>query len=1041
MEIPSLILRISEWLQLRKGEGRPMALMLSFSLCLGVFGAFYFTVAYSQFLMAFESKDFPLAYLSAGVIGFFVVGLFSRARKRLAFGRLLLGATSTVMGATLLFGLVLPGSGRWVGFLMFASFLPLVTLLELSFWGLASKLFDLQQGKRLFGLISSGEALAAIFGALLYRLLFPLIQNPGFYLALAALALGLALWMVKSALAELPMNKIEDSGSSEGEPSLQPEGFPKPYFVLLSLVVTAFILTKFFVDFVFLQATRLEFPDGESLAAFLAFFYGLARFLELLTKSFVSGRLISELGVRAGLLTLPCSVLLCWALAEFMALGQSPASDLFGVVVLAKLFASVFQKSMFDPTYKLMFQPLPVSQRFAMQTLVDGRVRQVAVFLAGLILLGLSVLHWNGMMVVIQVSAVILVGWWWWTSLLHKSYRKKLVAWLTDAPSAALIQKPSAQLKKRLEDIPQSSVGYVLDFLEHVDPGWLEGYLVQLLESPASQLRLEALQRIKRLNLLRLVTILEAFLSGSLTDSERRIGAETLAQFKRQIGENKTSADVITLAAGTASERELACQFMIRGIDSPSLDLLNKLCWDENPPVRRLAFHAAVRVKRYEFGPLLIEQLAFPLYAKAAATALTAIGQPVLPMLAMGFKRFNDKPHVLVQILKVVEGVGGREAEQLLLQQLDHPNRQVERQALISLGLMEFRANPCDEGILKFKINAMMKRMAFLVATRQDLGSPEELRELNIAVYGQVSECFENISLLLALICDARAIATIRDHMDGPTEQRAFATEIAREVVPPELRTLLMPVFEDLSPAQTLKQLEPYFPQPKMGRLGRIKALLRQGRSVVDHWTRTLALEALCHLEPGVAHRELLAHLYHDHPMIRQLAAVQLEKVGGTQWQRHQAHLGFSPKNHSGEAIAPPESLLHLEKLRVIKRSKAFAGVAEEILAQGIADIKEIQLESGQVLFEAGCTGATLFVIVDGVIRIYNQDRTLGMLYPFEFFGELGAASVAGRTASAQAAQPSRLLQIDRDHLFSMIGAHPEVMLGMVEEISTRTSF
>src|SRR5262249_2542176 len=122
------------------------------------------------------------------------VALFSALERRLGLGALLAGnllfLLLTVGGFRL--GFVATDS-RWLSLLAFVWIDPLATLLDLGFWGLAGRLLDLQQAKRVFGLVASGQSLSQLGSFFLVPAPLPFPPYPHDLLVVAALGVGLCI--------------------------------------------------------------------------------------------------------------------------------------------------------------------------------------------------------------------------------------------------------------------------------------------------------------------------------------------------------------------------------------------------------------------------------------------------------------------------------------------------------------------------------------------------------------------------------------------------------------------------------------------------------------------------------------------------------------------------------------------------------------------------------------------------------------------------------------------------------------------------------
>ncbi len=118
--------------------------------------------------------------------------------------------------------------------------------------------------------------------------------------------------------------------------------------------------------------------------------------------------------------------------------------------------------------------------------------------------------------------------------------------------------------------------------------------------------------------------------------------------------------------------------------------------------------------------------------------------------------------------------------------------------------------------------------------------------------------------------------------------------------------------------------------------------------------------------------------------------------------------------------------MLTIRKILVLRKLPLFHDMRPEILA----DLAQIALEKvytkSQSIFEKGDDGSSLYIIVEGSVRIHDSfdtkqpTKTLAILKEGEFFGELSILDNETRSASATAHDDSILLEIGQ-HAFQRL--------------------
>jgi len=97
---------------------------------------------------------------------------------------------------------------------------------------------------------------------------------------------------------------------------------------------------------------------------------------------------------------------------------------------------------------------------------------------------------------------------------------------------------------------------------------------------------------------------------------------------------------------------------------------------------------------------------------------------------------------------------------------------------------------------------------------------------------------------------------------------------------------------------------------------------------------------------------------------------------------------------------------------------------------------------SGEVLFKDGEAGREMYVIQAGRVRICKQvrdiEKTLAILGPGEFFGEMAILNDKPRSATAIVEEDARLLVIDSRTFEAMVTGNTEIALRIIRKLAKR---
>lgn len=100
------------------------------------------------------------------------------------------------------------------------------------------------------------------------------------------------------------------------------------------------------------------------------------------------------------------------------------------------------------------------------------------------------------------------------------------------------------------------------------------------------------------------------------------------------------------------------------------------------------------------------------------------------------------------------------------------------------------------------------------------------------------------------------------------------------------------------------------------------------------------------------------------------------------------------------------------------------------------------EYQPGDVLFREGESGEVMFVIQSGAVRITKEvggeAKSLAVLGPGEFLGEMAILNGKPRTATATVVETTRCLVIEAKTLESMVARNAEIALRLIKKLAKR---
>ncbi len=261
-----------------------------------------------------------------------------------------------------------PAGNVWVGRVFFI-WTSVFNLFVVSvFWALMVDVFDAEQAKRLFGVISAGATLGSILGSSLTATLARHVGSASLLLGSACL-LELAVLAVRhlshlsAALQQRPAARAEESPIGGNVLSGLAQAFRSRYLLNIGIYMLLYAITSTFLYFEQASIVNRSFADRAARTAFFAQVDLVVNVLTLGAQLFLTERLLRGLGVALTLTLLPAVSVL-----GFLSLGLAPT---IAIIVLFQIFRRTGNFAVARPTREVLFTVIPREDKYKAKTLID----------------------------------------------------------------------------------------------------------------------------------------------------------------------------------------------------------------------------------------------------------------------------------------------------------------------------------------------------------------------------------------------------------------------------------------------------------------------------------------------------------------------------------------------------------------------------------------------------------------------------------------------------------------------------------------------
>jgi hypothetical protein len=1033
--------------------------MLLHSFFTGTSTVFFETAASALFLARYDATLLPFVYLAAATVSILTGFGYTRAKEQVRFAPLMRGTLVLMLGMTCLTRLGLGlGEAGWLVFSMMIAYRVLSSLTDLEYWAVAARLYDVQQSKRLFGLVGSGEVVARILGSFSVPLLVPVLGVENLiWLSAAGLASALAiLTVILRRFSEIESRDDDDgraaSGGTRGATggramrSLLESGYLKAIFVLAFCAV----LGKYFVDFAFLSEMQTRWHEVENLASFFGLFSGVTQVINLMVRVLVSGRLLARFGILVGLLVLPAAHIV--ATLGIVAAASIPLPiAVFWLVISNQGLYKTLNHPVYNPSFKVLYQPLPRRDRLAAQIFVEVILTPIAIAFAAALMIAFShpVLAAPAMFAGLMLANFI--AWCAAAFFAFREYGTALVRALQkrtlDRTAFSLEDEQSVNLvRARLESERADEVIFALDILQRIDHPSLATHFGELLTHPSPDVRFYVSLQIEKRATPSLASAVASVVGRDPSPRVRAVALRALAalgdpdgqvpaylghrdrevergaligllHYPNQEHAEKARVRLLALARSPIPEDRILAARVLGESSLPDPETLRRLLEDDDVAVRRAGLQAAGKKGESALFSRLIDHLAEPRYRSDAARALVDAGEGASSLLAAALLESARPVPLRARIARIAARLDSfpRDALWNAYRSDGGPLRQEALAALAALAHDEG-----ESGLPRVLecIEREVREAAWKLGILKDIAAVNELEALTKSLQEEIDQCRDRVFTLLSFVYDRKTLKSARDNLDSASrEKRAYAAEILEVTLPQEIKELSLPLLDHAGPEERLTRLSRRFPQVSRDARGSLVEVIARSDGNLRAWTKACALYGAAKLGSNGSF-PVSPSRDDPNPLIAETA----------RWA--------SSARLSTEHRSP--RMLTIEKVLLLKGVSMFSATSEDTLADVANVLEEVELRSGELVFSKGDPGDSMYVVASGRVRVFDGHKTINYLDEREIFGELALLDPEPRSASVEACEETRLFRLDRDTLFELMTDNVGVVSGIMQVLCRR---
>jgi AAA family ATP:ADP antiporter len=792
------------------------------------------------FLDRYRAIDLPYVDIAIAVLVGIAAALYIKIGQRTNLRNLQVGSLVFFASNALFFWSWAAFSAYESGFLFVVIYVwvgVFSVLAPSQVWTLANYVMTTREAKRSFGFIGSGAILGWIVGGFATR---TAVANFGTESMLGFVALSL--FACALLVIEIWRQRPDYVGNDTPASGSERDRFPlwgamrlireSPYLRAIAALILIAALTTTIAGWQFKAIAKASVPDTDQLAMFFGTFNMIAGVMSLVLQLLLTGRVLRTVGVGPALFIVPTAMLM----------GSAGVLMLGTIVAAAALKASdqVLRYSIDKATVELLYLPVPASHTFRVKSFIDTVVYRLGDASGGLVvLLFAAVLEWSP--VQMSIVGIVFVSIWigvayvarrQYVENLRESIHQHRVD--SERKSMPVIDRDTTTLiTSRLKGTPKE-ISYALSLFElthdrkihpavrgllhHEDPdiraqairllaragdATVKSDVEQLVKDPSLPVRTEALLYLTEFDPEDPLQRIEAL--GDFEDFS--IQAALVAFLARPGRAQNLDAAKLLLSRmvdqkGPEGRRgRLEAARLISILPDAFDHELRALIDDEDVEIARAAVKAVGTLKKRALIGELIDRLVEPALVEDIVTALATFGDRTVGTLRDYLMDDELRPEVRREIPKVLEAIGTRAAQSVLIESvLDrdvvlryhtiaalnrlgqaHPDRSTDRKLIESVLAAEIMGHYRSYQVL-----------GTLSGSLEDPANPIEhgLRE---SMDKEAERIFRLLKILYPQY-DLHSAYVSLQSTDPVVHDNAV--EFMDSVLPPEVRALIIPLFD-----------------------------------------------------------------------------------------------------------------------------------------------------------------------------------------------------------------------------------------------------
>ncbi|MBT7423884.1 MAG: cyclic nucleotide-binding domain-containing protein [Candidatus Marinimicrobia bacterium] len=1042
---------IKNIIKIKSGEGKMVLTFFMFSFFTIAMGLVAKTARDAYFLSRFDKSILPLMFLAIAIVISPILTFYTKLSKKLA-ARTVFMITCSIFAGSFIFlqaimtGYVIPIAYIWIEIA--------VAIMIIQFWSYAGESFEPQQAKRLFGIIAGGGSFAVM---LIGMTLKPYVKTFGTdeLLFISAGFLGLA--FLFGNLSIQYFKKDQTKGPKKPIKKAQKKKKMDPFIVGIATIVALSAIVTTLVDYQFKMIASATFPEETDLVGFFGTFYSIAGAASIIMQFFITGPILSRFGILLGLLILPF----------FLILGST--SILLAPVLLSASFAKfsdqTFKFTINSSSLELIWLPVPPEIRKVIKPQVSGTIKSIAEGIGGLVTFLLVKIIALPYLSIVSLGSIVI---WLFTSFKVKTgYVNQLQTAIAkrqidfeelnvDVQDAAMVKTIEETLSSN-DEIKQL---FALEIIEGLPLSSWKKTIKRLFNDGAPEVQKRILSMAwDEESIISNEDIIQAMNNNNSVSAEativvgRRKLKDALPDLENLLlnNENQDSsaaaaAAILQIESGPTDKAKMILNNMLdEQDDTTQATALKRLIYNDqiltndklksflnhnSEIISNVALNIAEKRKDESLVPAIISNLSIAQTSIQARQTLKSFSEELINEQFKQLIESNATSRKLrLGIIRTLREYPNEDSIELLISQLDNNDQDIYNTIVESL-LAIARVNPINENKqnqIADEINTIAEKVYTLNECLNMLPDDEHKFLMEDYLNNEIQNTLPTLLKLGVLDVPETPIETyIHTIKSGDPSKLPFLLEFFENVFSKNEREVINPLIEQL----------PLHERSKIGNLHFKSMPTNFNQKLIESvyspnkWESAIALDYLLISNKMDVIKSLDWQKVPASNANQELITRRIQKNG--------ANLDFIPPERFKLDTEIISMYSTLEKTIILKSVDLFKSIPAENLSRVAQITDEVTFDANSPIFAEGDYGDSLFIVVDGNVRIHKGAQELAMLGKGTCLGEMALLDDEPRSADATVTEDSTLFKIEQEGFYEVMGSQSDIMEGIIKLLTGR---